>query len=128
VTSRARLPKERPLGRIAAVIESIPRGRVATYGEIAAVAGFLRAPRLVVYALKLSDGTLPWHRVLGRLNATYAHVSIREPGDAALQRRLLVKEGVRFDREGRVDLQKYGWLAEGEPSRKRKKAGEGRRP
>lgn len=100
------------MARITAVIERIPRGRVATYGEIAALAGYPRAPRLVVYALKQCGPKVPWHRVIGRLNARHARVSIREPRSAALQRRLLTKEGVRFDPEGRVLLERYGWLGE----------------
>jgi len=107
-TTRPRLPKEGPLARITAVIAKIPRGRVMTYGEVAAVAGYPRAPRLTVYALKQGGSLLPWHRVIGRANARFARISIQDPRDAALQRRLLTKEGVRFERDGRVPLERYG--------------------
>lgn len=114
-TTRPRPPKEGPLERITAVIAKIPRGRVMTYGEVAAVAGYPRAPRLTVYALNQGGASLPWHRVLGRQGARFAHVSIKEPRSAQLQRRLLIKEGVRFDEEGRVLLERYGWLGATEP-------------
>jgi methylated-DNA-protein-cysteine methyltransferase-like protein len=88
--------------RIYAVVRRIPRGRVATYGEVAAAAGFPHAPRLAGYALyALPPGTpLPWHRVVGaggRL--TLARLS---PDGALTQRMRLEREGVRFDARGRV--------------------------
>jgi len=90
--------------RIYAVVRRIPRGRVATYGEVAAAAGFPHAPRLAGYALyALPEGTpLPWHRVVGaggRL--TLARLS---PDGALTQRMRLEREGVRFDARGRVAL------------------------
>jgi methylated-DNA-protein-cysteine methyltransferase-like protein len=84
------------------VVRRIPRGRVATYGEVAAKAGFPHAPRLAGYALyALPEGTpLPWHRVVGaggRL--TLARLS---PDGALTQRMRLEREGVKFDARGRV--------------------------
>jgi methylated-DNA-protein-cysteine methyltransferase-like protein len=88
--------------RIYAVVRRIPRGRVMTYGEVAAAAGHARAPRLAGYALyALEQGTpLPWHRVVGaggRL--TLARLS---PDGALTQRMRLEREGVKFDARGRV--------------------------
>ncbi|MEK7824354.1 MAG: MGMT family protein [Candidatus Eisenbacteria bacterium] len=94
---------------ILAVVGRIPRGRVATYGQIAARAGLAGQARLVGYALHaLPEGTpLPWHRVLGaggRLSLMRS-----DPASALTQRLRLEREGVRFDARGRVDLTVFGW-------------------
>ena len=95
--------------RIYRVVSRIPRGRVATYGQIAEVAGMPRAARQVGYALAaLRDGGrgVPWHRVL---NAR-GEVSVRsEPGFEDLQRVLLEREGVRFNAQGRVAFDRVLW-------------------
>jgi methylated-DNA-protein-cysteine methyltransferase-like protein len=94
--------------RVYALVRRIPRGRVATYGQIAALAGLGGHARQVGYALHAlpSDSPAPWHRVI---NAR-GEVSLA-PGTAgaALQRRLLEREKVRFDARGRVDLGRYRW-------------------
>jgi len=93
--------------RIYAVVRRIPRGRVATYGQVAALARASGA-RQVGYALHaLPPGTtVPWHRVL---NAA-GRISPRAvPGGELVQRRLLEREGVRFDARGRVRLSQAGW-------------------
>jgi methylated-DNA-protein-cysteine methyltransferase-like protein len=94
---------------IYAVIRRIPRGRVATYGQIAALAGLAGQARLVGYALNaLPDGTaVPWHRVI---NAE-GRISTRRnaPGGGVLQRILLEREGVYFNIGGCVDLTRFGW-------------------
>jgi methylated-DNA-protein-cysteine methyltransferase-like protein len=93
-------------GRIRTTVSRIPRGRVATYGQIARLTGLGRQARLVGYALHaLPQGTLiPWHRVIN------ARGEISTPaGSDTMQRRLLESEGVRFDIKGRVDLDKYLW-------------------
>ena len=95
--------------RLYAVVRRIPAGRVATYGQIAALAGLPRHARLAGYALAgLPDGTpLPWHRVINAAGQVSAR---REgPGGAVLQRLRLEQEGVRFDARGRVDLATFGW-------------------
>jgi methylated-DNA-protein-cysteine methyltransferase-like protein len=94
--------------RIYAVVRRIPRGRVATYGQVAELAGLPGHARQVGYALHaLPDGSaVPWHRVI---NAR-GEVSRRSvPGPELSQRMLLEREGVRFDLRGRVDLQACGW-------------------
>jgi methylated-DNA-protein-cysteine methyltransferase-like protein len=98
--------------RIYAVVRRIPRGRVATYGQVAELAGLPGHARQVGYALNaLPDGTtVPWHRVL---NAR-GEVSLRsEPGAELSQRMLLEREGVRFDARGRVPLKRVGWRPRG---------------
>ena len=94
--------------RIHAAVRRIPRGKVATYGQIAEVAGLPRQARLVGYALHAvaESSTLPWHRVV---NAA-GRISIRGSASAVVTQRLrLEQEGVRFDARGRVDLVKFGW-------------------
>jgi len=94
--------------RIYNVVRRIPRGRVATYGQVAALAGFSRQPRLVGYALHaLTTGTrIPWHRVINARGM----VSIRSDGSASLSQRLLLeREGVQFDARQRVSLERFGW-------------------
>jgi methylated-DNA-protein-cysteine methyltransferase-like protein len=94
--------------RIYAVVKRIPRGRVATYGQVAALAGLGRQARMVGYALHaLPVGArVPWQRVI---NAA-GRISERANPHAALrQRELLEAEGVEFDDRGRVSLQRYRW-------------------
>ena len=94
--------------RIYAAVRRIPRGCVATYGQIAEVAGFPKQPRLVGYALHaLSSSTaVPWHRVVNARGM----VSIRSDGAASLSQRLLLeKEGITFDARGRLSLERFGW-------------------
>jgi len=93
-------------GRIHKVVSRIPRGRVATYGQIARLAGLGGQARLVGYAMHaLPAGTrVPWQRVVN------AQGAISLPGKSALrQRALLEKEGVRFDARGRIDLDRFLW-------------------
>jgi len=90
------------------VIRSIPRGRVATYGQVAEMAGLPRRARLVGRALReMPDDTgVPWHRVInagGRISVRGSVGSVRE------QRRLLRAEGVVFDESGRISLDRFGW-------------------
>jgi methylated-DNA-protein-cysteine methyltransferase-like protein len=101
-------PTTRTYVRIWKVVRRIPRGRVATYGQIAELAGLGGHARQVGYALhSLPDSNdVPWHRVI---NAR-GEVSPRTAGDShELQRLLLEDEGVEFDLRGRVDLKKYQW-------------------
>jgi methylated-DNA-protein-cysteine methyltransferase-like protein len=89
-------------------VRRIPHGRVATYGQVAALAGLAGRARQVGYALHaLPDGSpVPWHRVI---NAR-GEISLRsEPGWEGYQRFLLEEEGVDFDLAGRVDLDRFLW-------------------
>jgi methylated-DNA-protein-cysteine methyltransferase-like protein len=94
------------------VVARIPRGRVATYGQIARLAGLPRSARFVGYALSaLTDKAVPWHRVV---NAR-GEVSQRSDGDegAEMQRLRLEGEGVLFDAHGRINLRRYLWEPSG---------------
>ena len=100
--------------RIYAVVRRIPRGRVATYGQIAELAG-ASGPRQVGYALNALPAhlRLPWHRVIN----VRGEVSARaESGSELRQQLLLEEEGVRFDDRGRVDLARYRWRPRRRPS------------
>ena len=101
--------------RFYAAIRRIPRGRVTTYGAIAALSGLPRAARQVGFALARAFGPaerrLPWHRVLGAQGHRHAHVTIADPAARARQRALLEAEGVRFDDRGRGALAEFGWPA-----------------
>ena len=93
--------------RIYKVVRKIPRGKVATYGQIAKIVDRC-TPRMVGYAMAALRGRsdVPWQRVI---NAK-GEISTRSGGDGAVrQRRLLEKEGIRFARGGRVDFKKYRW-------------------
>jgi methylated-DNA-protein-cysteine methyltransferase-like protein len=80
------------------VVRQIPRGKVATYGQVAAAAGYPLHRRQVVQVLRKAGGTLPWQRVLG------AGGAIKLPGEAGREQRFLLEmEGVRF-RGKRVDM------------------------
>jgi methylated-DNA-protein-cysteine methyltransferase related protein len=96
--------------RIHAVVRKIPRGSVATYGEIAALAGFESGHRVAAQAMRVCPEGLPWQRVLGKKDARRGQINIGEPDHRALQRALLEAEGVRFDPSGFVALREHGWL------------------
>jgi methylated-DNA-protein-cysteine methyltransferase-like protein len=94
--------------RVYAVVRRIPKGRVATYGQVARLAGLGQNARLAGYALHaLPRHTLvPWHRVI---NAR-GKISLSPLGGGDVTQRLLLeREGVRFDGRGRVDLKRFGW-------------------
>lgn len=96
--------------RIYEAIRRIPEGHVATYGQIARVAGLGGHARLVGYALSACDEPLPWHRVIN----AWGQVSRRaDPSCETLQREMLEKEGVAFDDRGRVSLVRFQWNPEG---------------
>jgi methylated-DNA-protein-cysteine methyltransferase-like protein len=97
-------------------VQQIPKGRVATYGDIAVLAGLEGHARQVGYALHhLPDGVkVPWHRVI---NAK-GEISPRSGGDShELQRLLLEAEGVEFSLDGRVDLRRFRWKRQTSKSR-----------
>ena len=98
-----------PEERIYRAVMRIPPGRVATYGQIARVAGMPRHHRQVGRALRglVDDGLVPWHRVV---NASGA-VSLRSADGSAEreQRERLAREGVTVDARGKVALARFQW-------------------
>jgi methylated-DNA-protein-cysteine methyltransferase-like protein len=100
--------KDGAYARIYAVVRRIARGRVATYGQIAALAGIPGHARQVGYALSAlpQSSGVPWQRVV---NAQGMVSQRSEPGAAKRQRRVLESEGVTFDDDGRIRLQQFRW-------------------
>ena len=92
-----------------AVVRRIPRGRVATYGQVAELAGLPGRARQAGYALAAlpDESDVPWHRVV---NAR-GEVSRRAGGSPfeTIQRVLLEAEGIVFDSRGRISLERYRW-------------------
>lgn len=95
--------------RVHAVVRRIPEGRVATYGQVARLAGLGENARQVGYALHAlpAHSGVPWHRVI---NARGEISLPRATGGDVTQRLRLEREGVEFDGKGRVDLKVYGWV------------------
>jgi methylated-DNA-protein-cysteine methyltransferase related protein len=99
---------------IYAVVRRIPRGRVATYGQVATLAGLPGHARLAGYAMfnlpaELA-GEVPWQRVINARGEISYSESRR--GNDFRQRELLEEEGVQFDARGRVNLRLCGWVPE----------------
>lgn len=93
--------------RALAWIQAIPPGSVATYGQIAALAGHPRAPRQVGMMLRglSAQSDVPWQRVVNRNGG----LSTWRIGAGELQQALLEAEGICFDAEGYCDLARYQW-------------------
>lgn len=91
--------------RVQALVRKIPRGRVATYGQLSAMVERALSPVGIGWALRAAEeGTVPWQRVVnarGEISTDGA-----TPG---LQRAMLEAEGVEFDAAGRIDLARFGW-------------------
>lgn len=93
--------------RAVRLIQKIPKGKVATYGQIATLAGEPRGARQVVRILNSSwkKEKLPWHRMINR----NGQISLPAGGGYELQKSLLEKEGVVFDHKDTIDLDKFLW-------------------
>jgi len=101
------------LSRFRAVLARVPRGRVVSYGQVAAAAGRPGAARVTVWALRRFEG-LPWHRVVG----AGGRIALR--GEEGREQRLRLRlEGVQF-RGGKVRMDLHGWVP-----RQRPRAAEG---
>lgn len=97
--------------KIYTVVKQIPKGKVATYGLVATLAGNPRWSRVVGYALHVNPEPLiiPCHRVVnreGRVAPAFAF------GGEGVQRALLENEGIIFNKDGSIDLKKYCWNGE----------------
>ncbi len=95
--------------RIYAVVRCIPTGKVATYGQIARLAGLGRGARVVGYALfQIAPGSdIPWQRVVNAQGEISE--SPHRQGNDDYQRILLKGEGILFDDAGRINLSEYLW-------------------
>jgi methylated-DNA-protein-cysteine methyltransferase-like protein len=94
--------------RIYAVVRRVPRGRVVTYGQVAALAGLPRHARLVGYALNVlpADSAVPWHRVVNAQGRVSPRANAL--GHEELQAQLLRREGVRAA-DGTIPLDRFQW-------------------
>jgi methylated-DNA-protein-cysteine methyltransferase-like protein len=97
--------------RVVAVLKRIPRGKVATYGQIAALAGNPRGARQVVWVLnsQSESARLPWHRVI---NAR-GRIALPRGRGFELQRALLMKERVKVTPAGVINLKEFLWRPRG---------------
>lgn len=93
--------------RVYKLVRRIPRGRVMTYGQIAELLGDGYTPRTVGFVMHNSDDKTPWHRVINAQGGcSTGHVVL--PQDK--QQRMLEAEGVKFNKQGRCDLETYVWI------------------
>jgi len=97
--------------RVYALVARIPRGKVATYGQIARMLGVPRAARTVGWAMHDNPhgARVPCHRVIQQGGSCSANFRIGDPG---AQRRLLEREGVQFLLDGRIDMRAHQWRPE----------------
>jgi methylated-DNA-protein-cysteine methyltransferase-like protein len=97
--------KTSPFARVWRIVMRIPRGKVATYGQLSRMIDRRLTPVGIGWAIRAApEGMIPWQRVV---NASGGISTDKEhPG---LQRALLEKEGIRFDREGHLDLERHAW-------------------
>lgn len=97
--------KDAPFSRVWALVRRIPRGQVATYGQLSRMIDGRLTPVGIGWAIRAAkEGAIPWQRVVnakGGVSTDNEH-----PG---LQRAMLEAEGVRFARDGLIDLEKHGW-------------------
>lgn len=87
------------------LVGEIPRGRVATYGQIAVILGWPRAARAVGYAMRHCPPGVPWHRVVNASGGISLRANV---GGMLTQRLLLEQEGLRV-RRGQICLERYRW-------------------
>ena len=94
--------------RIYDMVQRIPKGKIATYGQIAMLSKLRGQPRLVGYALHNVPAELkiPWHRVI---NSKGEISQLPDPESRTIQRHLLLAEGIAFDSEGRIPLDRFQW-------------------
>jgi methylated-DNA-protein-cysteine methyltransferase related protein len=94
-----------------AIVKKIPRGKVATYGQVAVLAGFGRGARQVGTALRVTpEGVkIPWHRVINAQGRISVRIKDWRSGGDDLQKILLEAEGVLFDANEKIDLKQFQW-------------------
>ena len=96
--------KDGPFARVWAIVKRIPRGRVATYGQISEMIDRRLTPVGVGWAVRAASDAIPWHRVIN--SGGTVSTDKATPG---LQRAMLEAEGVRFGRDGVIDLDRFRW-------------------
>ncbi len=106
-------PGERFRRAVYRLVEEIPRGRVATYGQLAAILGWPRAARAVGHAMRHCPTGLPWHRVVNASGGISLRANV---GSMLTQRVMLEQEGVTV-RRGRIRLDQHRWAG---PRRRRR--------
>ena len=91
-----------------AIVSQIPEGQVATYGQVASLAGYPGQARQVGYALNslTDDFDIPWQRVVNAKGMVSARA---DPIFEEIQKKILESEGILFDNNGRIDLLKFQW-------------------
>lgn len=94
-----------PFAQVQDLVRQVPKGKVVTYGQISRMIERRLTPVGVGWAIRAApEGTIPWQRVVN------AQGGISTDGEhPGLQRAMLESEGVRFGRDGKVDLKRYGW-------------------
>jgi methylated-DNA-protein-cysteine methyltransferase-like protein len=95
-----------PFERVQDLVRRIPRGKVATYGQLSRMIERRLTPVGVGWAIRAApEGSIPWQRVVNAQGG----ISTDGGDHPGLQRAMLEAEGVRFGRDGRVDLARHGW-------------------
>ena len=100
--------KNNTFQKVYEIVRQIPKGNVATYGQVAALIGDPRMAQVVGFALHVNPepGAIPCHRVVNRFGKLAEAFAF---GGADEHRRLLAEEGVTFTPEGNVDLERHLW-------------------
>jgi methylated-DNA-protein-cysteine methyltransferase-like protein len=101
--------KDAQRSAIYAVVRAIPRGKVATYGQVAELAGIPSGHRIAARVMRSCPDALPWQRVVGKKDARRGQINIEDPEHAGLQRALIEAGGVEFDANGFIPLARCGW-------------------
>lgn len=93
--------------KVIKLIKSIPRGKVATYGQIACLAGVCSSVRRVVWILHSCSKkrSLPWHRVVNQKGT----ISLKPGSGYEKQKEMLQREGIVFDKKDRIDMDRFLW-------------------
>ncbi|HYX30256.1 MAG TPA: MGMT family protein [Pyrinomonadaceae bacterium] len=106
-SSSKREPDPKYRERVYRIVRGIPRGRVMTYGQIAYLLGEGYTPRTVGFTMHGADeSNTPWHRVINSQGKCSTGRVVLPPDK---QQRMLEREGVKFDRAGRCDLEQFLW-------------------
>jgi methylated-DNA-protein-cysteine methyltransferase-like protein len=105
--------------RVFSIVEKIPYGKVTTYGHIAEVCGIRSSARTVGWALNgAKNSNLPCHRVVNRFGALTGKLHFGSP---FIMEELLRSEGIEFDKNGNVRMEKYLWIPNTRKEKSRKK-------